>query len=288
LYFHPKTLLNLFTAYLPLTVGLSVLPFMPIRSDARVSQNSVRRLQMIVAFSVVLVAVLFFTFIVGAGHFGRYLLPTFPFLFIGGAAGLTALHQRLRNRNPLIAGLIVLGIVAFFIVVNGADWKRRIGRNEQYVSNLSIVLRAPRARSQTTAELLARVGANGPGPFHFAVTEVQLRYYVDKRIVVHSLDGRTSAHILDFTDRRTGLPDFGRYFEMIKPDYVELGQWCQWGGFGLFARLRGDIQMSPNLICDWTTRSAGMKPGDSFDWLGRTVYMTQAGYLGIRGWSTNP
>ena len=53
-----------------------------------------------------------------------------------------------------------------------------------------------------------------------AVTEVQLRYYLDERVDVLSLDGRTSADILTYTNPTTGVPDFPAYFEAVQPDYV--------------------------------------------------------------------
>src|SRR5690606_1078847 len=105
-------------------------------------------------------------------------------------------------------------------------------------------------------------------PVSVAVTEVQLRYFLDDRVTVLSLDGRTSANILRYVDPVSGVPDFGRYFADVRPDYVHIRQWCEVGGWlaGVFpSRIRD------NLVCDWERRAAAMAPGDSFEWQGRTV-----------------
>lgn len=280
LYLHPKTLVNFATAFLPVSAGLLVSLLLLRRDPSRVVLN----LQVITAVCVVGCATLFYTFVVGAGHFGRYLLPAFPFLFIAGVAGLAHVARRLDGVHRLLAVLFVGAVVLFMGLVSAADWHRRLVYGQQYIANLPTVIAAPQQREAKTTALLQSVDASGAGPFRFAVTEVQLRYYVDERITVQSLDGRTSARILDYVDRHTGLPDFERYFEDVQPDFVELGQWCQWEGFGWLSRFRADLVARPNLVCDWTTRAADMEPGDEFEWRGRTIRMTQAGLLSIQGW----
>ncbi len=280
LYFHPKTFVNLATAFLPLSIGLLVSGALLRRDPAYTTRN----LQICTALGVVGCAALFFTFVVGAGHFGRYLLPAFPFLFLGGVAGLAYVVRRLGQVSGLFAGFLVAAVVLFMFLVSAADWHRRLVLGQQYIANLPTVLHGPQEREAYTTALLESVDASGAGPFRFAVTEVQLRYYVDERVTVQSLDGRTSAHILDFVDRHTGLPDFEHYFEEVQPDFVELGQWCQWEGFGWLSRFRADFVARPNLICDWTTRAAEMEPGDEFEWRGRTIRMTRAGLMSIQGW----
>ena len=132
-------------------------------------------------------------------------------------------------------------------------------------------------RAALTGEFLSDLGADGDHTT-IAVTEVQLRYFLDDRVTVLSLDGRTSADILRYVDPISGVPDFGRYFADARPDYVHVRQWCAVGGWlaGLFpSRIRD------NLVCDWEQRAAMLSPGDTFDWQGRTVTVVAPDIVGI-------
>ena len=108
----------------------------------------------------------------------------------------------------------------------------------------------------------------GDEPLSIAVTEVQLRYFVDETVEVLSLDGRTSAGILSYVDPLTGVPDFEQYLNDARPDYVHAAQWCEVGGW-MAALLPAAID--DNLICQWERRAAQMIPGDTFSWDGRPV-----------------
>jgi hypothetical protein len=140
---------------------------------------------------------------------------------------------------------------------------------------------APAKRSAQTDAFLHEMGAPADAPVSIAVTEVQLRYFLDERVTVLSLDGRTSAEILTYTDPVSGVPDFERYFQDTRPDYVHAKQWCEVGGW-LARVLPADIE--ENLICEWERRAETMAMGDSFDWQGRRVTLVAPEVLHI-DWS---
>jgi hypothetical protein len=287
LYFHPKACFTLITAFAPVTLGVLLAfghhvkgGFQKPVDASKVSQWS--------SLAVVIAGVVFYSFVVGAGHFGRYFLPIFPFFFLSGCDGFVRFRAALGRWSPLVARLVTTAGVMYLLLTSGADWYRRLVLRDQYAMNLGTVLRAPERRKETTDEMLSSMELDASRSWRFAVTEVQLRYYVDTRITVLSLDGRTSARVLEFTDKHTGQADFEGYFETIRPDCVELGQWCRWEGLGWFSQFRSRPRSAPNLVCEWSERSVSMKPGDSFVWRGRKVALAKPGYMKIMGWAQQP
>ncbi len=245
----------------------------------------------LIGLSLLIAATSFFTFVVGGEHFGRYFLPAFPFLFLLGFKGLEIIADRVRpgaasdellipdrpqgrrltaegERSHRGLRYLVVLTLCYLMVVSGADFYRRVGLKQHFAFNLRETIEAPGRRQHFTDSLLARLGV-GPGDSaRLAATEVQIRYYADPRITVLSLDGRTSAAILQHMDPRTGVPDFARYFEEARPDFVDVGQWQTGGGWGSWLTPR---RHHANLLGEWKERISAMRPGDTFDWSGRTV-----------------
>jgi hypothetical protein len=264
LYVHPKAAVTLAGVFLPLTVGLGV-------AVGWGRGSGEMRAGRAAALWVVGVSGVFYTFIVGATHFGRYFLPAFPFFVVGGVAGLIRLARWGSARAPWMGHAVIVLATVYLAASNAADWRRRIVVHDQYAPNWRTVWQAPLHRRQHTDALLTRFGAGTNSTVRYALTEVQARYFLDSRITVLSLDGRSSSQVLRFTDRVTGLPRFGPYLETIRPDYVDVAQWSPGSDSRWFPRLRTPFQTTPNLMAEWYARLAGMRDGDSFDWRGRRV-----------------
>jgi hypothetical protein len=280
--FHPKAIISLAAAFLPILLGTLITAFTPAETS-RAAQSA--RFNHYAPLILLLAALIFFTFIVGAESFGRYFLPLYPFLFLTGIAGLRRLYDWLRpRRRPLAVSLILLTAL-FMAGTSLLDYGRRLGSghftvnhvldvlygpaNRQYLSfNLWELVQAPAQRTARTDELLLTLGAAEAADIRLAVTEVQIRYYLDERVEIISLDGRTSATILPFIEPQSGIPDFAAYFESERPDFVHVNQWCAVGGW-LASFFVSAIQ--ENLVCAWERRIATMAVGDSFDWDGRRV-----------------
>lgn len=290
LYLHPKPLLSLASAFLPLGAGFLLFAGALAAAFVRASRARLAfyraRWPEIAAVVLVVAGFLFYTVVVGAEAFGRYFLPLFPFFFLAGVAGLVLAYDRLTAAGHQRLALALVVLSTLFLAATGAlDTYRRLGPGRfapasaldvirgpadrrYYAANVPFLIRAPARRGALTDEFFDDLGASGAEHVSIAVTEVQLRYFLDDRVTVLSLDGRTSADILRYVDPISGVPDFGRYFDAARPDYVHVRQWCAVGGWlaGVFpSRIRD------NLVCDWERRAAEMAPGDGFDWHGRRV-----------------
>jgi len=300
LYVHPKALISLATAFLPLGAGFLAAA---VSLAARFFRAGSSRLALyreifprVAAVLLVLAGVAFYTFIVGAEAFGRYFLPLFPFFFLAGVDGLRLVCDRLVTVGGRRLAVFVVALTAVFLVTTGAlDYYRRLGPGRfaperaldvidgpanlrYYAANVPFLVSAPARREALTDDFLSDLGAVGADGVSIAVTEVQLRYFLDERVTVLSLDGRTSADILDFVNPTTGVPDFERYFLTARPDYVHAKQWCAVGGW-LAALFPSRIE--ENLVCTWEHRAATMRLGDSFDWQGRPVTLAAPDILRI-------
>lgn len=300
LYLHPKALVSLATAFLPLAVGFlataGALAGRFIRPNGSRLDLYRALFPQVAAILLVSAGVGFYTFVVGAEAFGRYFLPLFPFFFLTGIHGLTLIYRLLLAAGRRRSAVILLALAAVFLVATGAlDAYRRLGpgryapqraldviygpaNRRYYAANVPFLVAAPAHRAALTDEFLADLGAPPTGDVSIAVTEVQLRYFLDERVTVLSLDGRTSADILIYVDPATGVPDFERYFLDARPDFVHANQWCAVGGW-LAGVLPSPI--AENLVCVWERRAATMAPGDSFIWQGRPVTLVAPEILRI-------
>ncbi len=272
LYFHPKVLVSLFTFFLPLSIGTllrlaSLLKNKIVFQECKIQFGSKLYATVVSAF-VLGAGILFYTFVVGADHFGRYFLPLYPFLFFLGFSGLQITYKYIRTRSGKAATGFICAVLVYLLTVSAADYYRRVRLKRQFRFNLSKVVNAPANRKPYTDRLLERLNADEDEHTRIAVTEVQLRYFVDDRVFVISLDGRTSANILNYMEPETGLPDFALYLEDEKPDYIALGQWRRSSGW---TRLLFPTLLPDNLLGKWEKKVNSMDTGDSFDWNGRKL-----------------
>lgn len=305
LYFHPKALVSLATAFLPLAVGYLLTAGHLLvdlwRAAGRRTLFLRDRYPQLAAVALVAVGFIFYSFVVGAEAFGRYFLPLYPFLFLAGVDGLKRAYMWMvkDGRRPLLARAAVpfIVVIALFMIGTSAlDYYRRLvpGRymvnevldvvygpaHRQYYSpNLPLLIATPEERPRQTDAFLSGLGVTEGGHVSIAVTEVQLRYFLDERVEVLSLDGRTSADILTYTDPLTGVPDFERYFLATRPDFVHANQWCAVGGWlaGVFT-----LAIENNLVCAWERQAAQMSIGDSFEWQDYQVTLVAPEILEIK------
>jgi hypothetical protein len=231
--------------------------------------------------------ILFFTFVVGAEHFGRYTLPITPFfLVLGIGRFLKTFESVVTKLSGRVVGVIVLvigrflkmfeGVVAkssgwiigviVIILWFGGGWAADVWRRGLVVGYpISYVVGAPTRRAETTNLFLARTGLISQQKVVAAVTEVQLRYFVDNRVIVLSLDGRSDLTILRYFDAK-GCPNFSQYFRVAHPDLVQLGQW--------------DICGAENLIVTWERLLRDYPPGAEIQWEYGVVRKTEdPGYV---------
>jgi len=248
LYFHPNAVTILFSAFIPLSLG-----FLWTTLRLKFKDN----LHKISAIIVVICSVLAYTFIVGADQFGRYFLICMPFFLLAGFKGLQEMYDKITEKNANAGKFFAVLNVSFFLLVNSYDYYRRVVNIEQLESNIYETFYAPSHRNIKTAEYLHKLGFDEKDTIKLAITEVQFKYFVDERIQVISLDGRSSPKILKYMNKK-GLPDFEKFIEDEKPDVIEVKGW----------------DYERNLMNEWEGNIDRIKIGESFMWKNnRVIYI---------------
>lgn len=130
----------------------------------------------------------------GSEHTSRYLLPALALLGVLAAVGV-----RDRPRDQRLGRWLGLS-AAWLAVVLVAETAVRLRMPEH--GKVLRLMRAPAQRQAHTDRLLKRLGMAVEARPVVALREVQVRYLLDDRVTVRSLDGRTDAAWLAFVRRQ--------------------------------------------------------------------------------------
>ncbi len=283
LYYHPGLTFIFITAFLPLTAGalLCLKKLKKIISEFRMkgSVTLFENFNKISAVMILLFGFICYSFVVGGDQTGRYFLPFYPFFFILGFSGLSVVYYQL-NKKPLMQKIFVILLAVFLSGVNAYDYYGRVITGGQLESDIEEMINSPSRRKDFTDGYLKRLQFKTEDTIHVALGEIQLRYYVDDRIILESLDGRTSNKIFKYTDKN-GFPDFERYLTEVRPDVVVVNEWHPENSFlaGIFKFLK--TERKDNLLLQWNRELSDKEPGYSFLWKGNKLTLVIPGHLKI-------
>ena len=155
-----------------------------------------------------LLLTLFWTFFVlystvlGSVHLARYIIFVMPMMVIVGAIAARWLWETLSTVDRsgvqwLKVGVFALGTVGMLAVFTvETDRRRDLGPHDA----LEQAMDAPGERTEFSDRLMAELGDPTDLPVSVAYQEVQVRYRLDDRFVVRSLDGRTDKTLLDHVE----------------------------------------------------------------------------------------
>lgn len=145
-------------------------------------------------FLLALVALFFglYTFVTGGAQLARYAIFLMPVFAIGAARGARMAWEGGQRQGRLLLGLAALAFGATNI---GESWYRR-QRSSQDL--LSLAMAAPAQRRRRTDALLHELRDPAKRPVVLALEAVQIRYEVDDRFLIRSLDGRVDRALLSF------------------------------------------------------------------------------------------
>ena len=138
----------------------------------------------------------------GAVHLARYvtfLMPPLALIAAGGARWLWANWPALAERLPLSRAAAFGGTGLLLAASFSAETYVRLSDPGGVV--LADVMAAPAHRAQASDDLLAELRDPAVRPVSIALQEAQLRYWLDDRFVVRSLDGRVDRALLSYVHR---------------------------------------------------------------------------------------
>jgi hypothetical protein len=165
-----------------------------------------------------LFAVFFVLFTVGTGaaHLARYTIFLWPAVAIGAARGARRMWAGdagwLRGRGRGVVAAAACALAAVYAIEADARW-RSYPHNELHEAVV-----APAGRTERTNQLLDQLGRPGAIPVVLAYEEIQIRYELDDRVVIRSLDGRVDPELLACAHR--SVVDQACYLARRHVDFV--------------------------------------------------------------------
>ena len=172
-----------------------------------------------------LLVILFWTFfllystVLGSAHLARYvifLMPMFALIATVGARWFWESGPEIIKQNNALrwTGLTVGAIGISVIFAIETDIRRDLGAHDELVR----AMRAPEQRTEFSNAMMTKLGDPTERPISLAYQEVQLRYWLDQRFVVRSLDGRVDKVMMDFV--QDGTFDHIGYLKQRDVDFV--------------------------------------------------------------------
>ena len=155
-----------------------------------------------------LIVVLFCVFfvlystILSAAHLARYVIFLMPMLVVLGAMGARWLwavlssvdRPRVRRLKLGAFALGGAGLTAVFAVET--NLRRSLGSHDA----MRAAMNAPAERTAYSDRIMAELGNPAQVPVSLLYEEVQVRYHLDDRFVIRSLDGRVDKKLLDYVE----------------------------------------------------------------------------------------
>jgi|GEM_PF-5121534 len=231
-YFDPRVSLRLLY-YLPLLLGAVCYAVSLPKRLSRTGENSVSPerwfyWRLTITEEVIAGALILYSFISGSHHVGRYLIWIIPLLLFTCAACLGSIGAAAPGRLKSVVLLSALGLC----VAYGGEIYARVQRFKSYLfgdlssySYPGLVEAAQQKRRAVEtdgflAELYAGTGFTAQLPVRVALTEVQLRFFLDERVHILSMDGRTQPVGGPLPRNARGQLDYQAFIRLYRPDAI--------------------------------------------------------------------
>ena len=189
--------------YFPITVFAAFGSWLLVTGHTPISKGNRESL----GFLIVLFAgaYVFYSAIIGSVHLSRYTIFVMPGLVLLALVGAKWLWEYTNTEMTAKLRLAAAFVMVGFAVVLGAvfvvETDRRLDLDSQ--ASLWKMIQAPSERQAFSDALMDQLGtdADGDGPVILALQEVQIRYWLDDRFLIRSLDGRVDPILLDHATR---------------------------------------------------------------------------------------
>lgn len=206
--------------YLPITILFLIGTYALVRElpKSRLT-NNVRDAILVFCISNSFIFFVLYSFVLGGAHLARYILFLLPLMVIVAAYGLDYSIGRIRRSFKLHNGPVTIGPPYIILVaILGAAWLVGVFVVESFIrynmcshTALRDTIEAPGNRTKATDDLISKLGGPTQFPISVALVEVQIRYWLDDRIVVRSLDGRIDEQFMAYVQ-----PDHFDYLGYLK------------------------------------------------------------------------
>ena len=185
--------------YFPLTI-LWLVGNWALLKGLRVTRES----NGVLGFLVVLFWSGFFLYstILGSVHLSRYIIFIMPAMVLIAVIGAKWLWSLELPKSRLLPNYVIRGALVAFAIALGGVFLVETNLRMQLDSQASLwkSMKAPSQRESFSNQLFQLLGQPQELPISLAMQEVQVRYWLDDRFVVRSLDGRVDPALLKHVD----------------------------------------------------------------------------------------
>ncbi len=191
---------------------------------ARRLENNISRINHYFFMAVLALFFVLYSSVLSAHHFSRYTIFLMPIIVVYAAFGASWISSHIlehkfqltRNSRIMIGSVSMVVLCGLF----GGEVFMRIRSGANYPSgNLWRSMNAPENKTTFSDQMLASLGNPTKLPVSLAYVEVQIRYYLDDRFVIRSLDGRVDGTLLNFVGQ-DGIFDHIGYIKSRNINYV--------------------------------------------------------------------
>ena len=202
--------------YFPLTIMFLIGNVLILRRQIITSHTP-----MLFAFlSIFWVFFFLYSFVLGAAHFSRYVIFIMPYIVLIAVLASKYLLERFHGVDGTsvsrkLSVFFVLGGLALVIVFGAETFQRaRLGNRKEVLRAMN----APRIRQACSDDLIRFLGDPEEKPISLLFQEVQVRYWLDRRFIIRSSDGRVDPVTLNFV--HGSEIDHVGYIKERRIDYV--------------------------------------------------------------------
>jgi len=202
--------------YFPLTISM-ILGFRGLLSRKRSGKPPV--VYYAYPAATIIVFIILYSSILGAHHLSRYMIFLLPVMTMFSGLGAKSVSEnwnwgRKTRTVVFTASMILLGTL-----FAGEIYLRYKSGSNYPAGELWRAMKAPGTRREFSDRMFDELGKPSKLPVSLAYQEVQIRYRLDQRFIIRSLDGRVDATLLNFVDAHGNYDHVG-YVKARNVDFI--------------------------------------------------------------------
>ncbi len=183
--------------YFPLTISM-ILGFWVMFSKRR--SGNVPVIYYAYPGATVIVFFILYSSILGAHHLSRYIIFLLPVMAMFSGLGAKSVSENLHSGRKTKTVVFAASMILLGVLFAGEIYLRCKSGSNYPAGELWRAMKAPEVRKEFSDRMFDELGRPSNLPVSLAYQEVQIRYRLDERFMIRSLDGRTDAMLLDFID----------------------------------------------------------------------------------------
>jgi len=202
--------------YFPLTISM-ILGFWVMFSKRR--SGNVPAIYYNYTGAAIIVFFILYSSILGAHHLSRYIIFLLPLMIMFSGLGAKLMSENWNWGRRIKMIVFIASMILLCGLFSGEIYARCKSGSNYPVGELWRAMKAPETRREFSDRMFDELGSPSKLPVSLAYQEVQVRYRLDERFIIRSLDGRTDAMLLNFIDPHGNYDHIG-YIKARDIDFI--------------------------------------------------------------------